>query len=81
MANSPQLALCLLLFLSTQVHSAFNLADPGQTGVPLNQMTCNPQTILQLSFSSETVASGFTNLAAGLTVPIILASPTMQVAP
>lgn len=81
MANSTQLALCLLLLLTPQMYCAFNLADPGQTGVPLNQMTCNPQTILQLTFSSDTVASGFTNLSAGLIVPPISVSPIAPAAP
>ena len=47
------LLLLLLLTVLTLQQSSISLTDVGQTGVPLNQMTCNAQTIIEFKFNTS----------------------------
>ena len=50
--------LLLLSLLSVVTFQQVDLATAGQTGVPLNQMTCNVQTIIDFKFNSSSIVSG-----------------------
>ena len=46
-----------ILLMATTTLQQINLNDPGYTGVPLNKMTCNTQTIINFKFNSSSIVS------------------------
>ena len=46
-----------ILLMATTTLQQISLTDPGYTGVPLDQMTCNTQTIINFKFNSSSTVS------------------------
>ena len=47
-----------ILLMATTTLQQISLTDPGYTGVALNQMTCNTQTIINFKFNSSSIVAG-----------------------